>query len=105
MVLPVGPGARRPTASVPGPDGAPGRPGGQVGAATLRRAAGADYPAGYRAGRIESLGSINPNPALFANRVHMLVALDCDRIAYVGDHAHVMAVAGIGATRPMGEHT
>jgi ADP-ribose pyrophosphatase len=32
---------------------------------------------GYRAGRIESLGSINPNPALFANRVHMFVALDC----------------------------
>jgi ADP-ribose pyrophosphatase len=34
---------------------------------------------GYRAGRLESLGSINPNPALFANRVHMLVALDCER--------------------------
>ena len=33
---------------------------------------------GYRAGRIESLGSLNPNPALFANRVHMLVALDCE---------------------------
>ena len=32
---------------------------------------------GYRAGRIESLGSINPNPALFANRLHMQVALDC----------------------------
>ena len=33
---------------------------------------------GYRAGRLESLGSINPNPALFANRVHMLAALDCE---------------------------
>lgn len=32
---------------------------------------------GYRAGRLESLGSINPNPALFSNRCHMLVALDC----------------------------
>jgi len=32
---------------------------------------------GYRAGRLESLGSLNPNPALFANRVHMQVALDC----------------------------
>jgi ADP-ribose pyrophosphatase len=36
---------------------------------------------GYRAGRIESLGSINPNPALFANRVHMWVALDCESVA------------------------
>lgn len=32
---------------------------------------------GYRAGPIESLGSINPNPALFTNRVHMAVARDC----------------------------
>ena len=32
---------------------------------------------GYAAGRVESLGSINPNPALFANRVHMWAALDC----------------------------
>ena len=38
---------------------------------------------GYRAGRIESLGSINPNPALFANRVHQMVALDCERIGDV----------------------
>ncbi len=32
---------------------------------------------GYRAGRLASLGSINPNPALFGNRCHMQVALDC----------------------------
>jgi len=32
---------------------------------------------GYRAGRLESLGSLNPNPALFANRVHVQVALNC----------------------------
>ena len=32
---------------------------------------------GYRAGRLESLGSVNPNPALFANRCHMQVALEC----------------------------
>lgn len=38
---------------------------------------------GYRAGRLESLGSINPNPALFANRVHMEVALDCERVAEI----------------------
>ena len=33
---------------------------------------------GYGAGRLESLGSINPNPALFSNRCHMQVALDCE---------------------------
>lgn len=32
---------------------------------------------GYRAGRLESLGSLNPNPALFGNRCHMQLALDC----------------------------
>ena len=38
---------------------------------------------GYRVGRLESLGSINPNPALFGNRVHMQVALDCEQIAEI----------------------
>jgi 8-oxo-dGTP pyrophosphatase MutT (NUDIX family) len=38
---------------------------------------------GYRAGRIESLGSINPNPALFANRVHMLAAVDCELVGEI----------------------
>ena len=38
---------------------------------------------GYRAGRLESLGSLNPNPALFANRVHMQVALDCERVGEI----------------------
>lgn len=35
---------------------------------------------GFRAGRLEPLGSINPNPALFGNRVHMQVALDCEQV-------------------------
>ena len=35
---------------------------------------------GFRAGRLEDLGSINPNPALFSNRVHMQLALDCERV-------------------------
>jgi 8-oxo-dGTP pyrophosphatase MutT (NUDIX family) len=38
---------------------------------------------GYRAGRLEALGSLNPNPALFGNRVHMQVALDCERVGPV----------------------
>ena len=28
---------------------------------------------GYRAGRVRLLGSSNPNPALFGNRVHFIV--------------------------------
>jgi ADP-ribose pyrophosphatase len=35
---------------------------------------------GYRAGRLEDLGSLNPNPALFGNRVHMQVALECEQV-------------------------
>ncbi len=42
---------------------------------------------GYRAGRLESLGSINPNPALFANRVFMQVALDCEEVAAIQNTA------------------
>ena len=38
---------------------------------------------GYRAGRVEDLGSLNPNPALFANRVHMQLAIDCVRVAEI----------------------
>ena len=42
---------------------------------------------GYRAGRLESLGSINPNPALFGNRCHMQVALDCQPVAAIQNSA------------------
>ena len=42
---------------------------------------------GYRAGRVESLGSLNPNPALFDNRFHMAVALDCERVAPIQNSA------------------
>lgn len=35
---------------------------------------------GFRAGRLEDLGSLNPNPALFGNRVHMQLALECERV-------------------------
>lgn len=38
---------------------------------------------GYAAGRLVSLGSVNPNPALFANRVFMMVALDCKEVAEI----------------------
>lgn len=42
---------------------------------------------GYRAGRLESLGSLNPNPALFGNRCHMQVALDCVAAAEIQNSA------------------
>lgn len=32
---------------------------------------------GYTSRRIIPLGSINPNPALFSNRLHMFLAFDC----------------------------
>ena len=42
---------------------------------------------GFRAGQLTSLGSINPNPALFANRCHMEVAQDCKRVAEIQNSA------------------
>jgi 8-oxo-dGTP pyrophosphatase MutT (NUDIX family) len=42
---------------------------------------------GFRAGRLTSLGSINPNPALFANRCHMQVAQSCVRVAEIQNSA------------------
>lgn len=42
---------------------------------------------GYRAGRLASLGSLNPNPALFGNRCHMQVALDCVAAAAIQNSA------------------
>jgi len=35
---------------------------------------------GYRAGRVIALGTYNPNPAHFTNRVHAFVALDCEAV-------------------------
>ena len=38
---------------------------------------------GYRAGGLESLGSVNPNPALFTNRCYMEWARDCEPVAEI----------------------
>jgi 8-oxo-dGTP pyrophosphatase MutT (NUDIX family) len=42
---------------------------------------------GFRAGRLTSLGSINPNPALFTNRCHMQVAHNCVRVTEIQNSA------------------
>jgi len=42
---------------------------------------------GYRAERLISLGSISPNPALFANRCHMEVAENCEAVAPIQNSA------------------
>ncbi len=36
---------------------------------------------GYAPRRMLSLGSVNPNPALFGNRCYTFLAEDCDRVA------------------------
>ena len=48
---------------------------------------------GYRADRIVALGSVSPNPALFANRLHSFLAEGCERVAEVAnDHAEETVV-------------
>jgi 8-oxo-dGTP pyrophosphatase MutT (NUDIX family) len=36
---------------------------------------------GYRGGELLPLGSVNPNPALFANRLHVFAVTGCERVA------------------------
>jgi 8-oxo-dGTP pyrophosphatase MutT (NUDIX family) len=40
---------------------------------------------GYRAGRVRPLGHLNPNPALFGNRVHTYLALGCERAGEIAN--------------------
>ena len=43
---------------------------------------------GYCAGSVEPLGSVNPNPALFGNRVHTFLARDARAVAAVSNPGH-----------------
>jgi 8-oxo-dGTP pyrophosphatase MutT (NUDIX family) len=38
---------------------------------------------GYRAPRIEPIGHVSPNPALFGNRLHAFVARDAEKVAEI----------------------
>ena len=40
---------------------------------------------GYRAGSVQPLGEVNPNPALFGNRVHTFIATGCERVAEIAN--------------------
>ena len=40
---------------------------------------------GYRAGKVEPLGVLNPNPAIFPNRLHTFLARDCDRVGEIAN--------------------
>ena len=74
-------GSRRMTLEIPGGLVDPGESPVDAGARELLE------ETGYRAGRLTSLGSISPNPALFANRCHMLVAEDCEPVARIQNSA------------------
>lgn len=42
---------------------------------------------GYRAREVSLLGSVSPNPALFANRIHSFLATDCEQVGDIAnDH-------------------
>jgi ADP-ribose pyrophosphatase len=43
---------------------------------------------GHRALEIEAIGSVNPNPALFANRLHTFVAHGCEPVAELANDLH-----------------
>ncbi len=42
---------------------------------------------GYRATRLEKLGALNPNPALFDNHIHTFLAEDCEHAGAVQNSA------------------
>lgn len=43
---------------------------------------------GYRARELVPVGSLNPNPALFGNRVHTFVARGCERVGDIQNSGH-----------------
>lgn len=43
---------------------------------------------GYRAARLRPLGALNPNPALFGNRLHAFAADDAARVAEIRNDAN-----------------
>ncbi len=40
---------------------------------------------GFRAGQVQSLGVLSPNPAIFPNRLHTYLATDCERAGEIAN--------------------
>ncbi|RIL06826.1 MAG: NUDIX hydrolase [Proteobacteria bacterium] len=43
---------------------------------------------GYGGGELVAIGALNPNPALFTNRVHTFWARGVERVAEIANHGH-----------------
>ncbi len=72
-------GAREVTLEIPGGSIDPGEDAGAAAARELLE------ETGYRAASLRALGHLNPNPALFSNRVHTYLAEGCERVAEIAN--------------------
>jgi len=70
-------GAQSVTLEIPGGIVDPGEGPGEAAAREL------EEETGYRAARVDPIGAVNPNPALFGNCVHTFVARDCVRVGEI----------------------
>jgi 8-oxo-dGTP pyrophosphatase MutT (NUDIX family) len=50
---------------------------------------------GYRAAQVVPIGTTNPNPALFGNRLHSYLGLDVERVAEIRNDASEETVVEI----------
>jgi 8-oxo-dGTP pyrophosphatase MutT (NUDIX family) len=90
-------GAKRVTLELPGGIVDPGE---EPGAAAARELI---EETGYRAARVRSLGSLNPNPALFGNRVHSFVAEGVTKVGEIANGPLEETVVELVPTREIRE--